>query len=259
MAGIAVLGVGAATVLPTGGALADGWGGYANGAIPLSALSKVGGVYLRSDAAAAMVALRDAYISSLGISLEIEEGYRDYATQVALYSAYLNGAGNLAAYPGTSNHGWGLAVDFKYPMDRQGNRAFDWMLKNSTGYGWWCAGQRFSQIEAWHWEYNGVFTPRGFDIAEEKDMFYVHARSNPTVHYCVYHDGNGRLRMRVAGFNEWAFRAAAGGVSTPGDDDVLIGLAAECGYQYMVPNPPIAPTIDQVKAGLQEVLSTQPR
>ena len=37
--------------------------------------------------------------------------YRDYATQQEFYNDYLNGTGNLAAVPGTSNHGWGDAVD----------------------------------------------------------------------------------------------------------------------------------------------------
>lgn len=40
-----------------------------------------------------------------------KSSYRTYEQQVELYNAYLNGTGNLAAVPGTSNHGWGLAVD----------------------------------------------------------------------------------------------------------------------------------------------------
>jgi hypothetical protein len=40
-----------------------------------------------------------------------KSSYRTYDQQVELYRAYLNGTGNLAAKPGTSNHGWGLAVD----------------------------------------------------------------------------------------------------------------------------------------------------
>ena len=37
--------------------------------------------------------------------------YRSYEEQQELYEDYLNGTGNLAAVPGTSNHGWGTAVD----------------------------------------------------------------------------------------------------------------------------------------------------
>lgn len=40
-----------------------------------------------------------------------KSSYRSYAQQVELYQMYLNGTGNLAARPGTSNHGWGTAVD----------------------------------------------------------------------------------------------------------------------------------------------------
>jgi D-alanyl-D-alanine carboxypeptidase len=38
--------------------------------------------------------------------------YRTYDQQVYLYNEYQAGRGALAAQPGTSNHGWGLAVDF---------------------------------------------------------------------------------------------------------------------------------------------------
>jgi hypothetical protein len=44
--------------------------------------------------------------------------YRDLAHQRELYSLYLSGQGNLAAVPGTSNHGWGLAVDLATPTMR---------------------------------------------------------------------------------------------------------------------------------------------
>lgn len=39
--------------------------------------------------------------------------YRTYDQQVYLWNLYLSGRGNLAARPGTSNHGWGLAVDLQ--------------------------------------------------------------------------------------------------------------------------------------------------
>lgn len=42
---------------------------------------------------------------------QINEGFRTYEQQAALYAKYLNGTGNLAARPGTSNHEQGEAVD----------------------------------------------------------------------------------------------------------------------------------------------------
>lgn len=43
--------------------------------------------------------------------VNIISGFRSRAEQEALYAAYLNGTGNLAAVPGTSNHEKGLAAD----------------------------------------------------------------------------------------------------------------------------------------------------
>ena len=46
-----------------------------------------------------------------GKKIEVIDGYRDYDEQNTLYNKYLNGTGNLAAKPGSSNHERGLAVD----------------------------------------------------------------------------------------------------------------------------------------------------
>lgn len=44
--------------------------------------------------------------------------YRTYTEQVALYAAYRNGTGNLAAVPGTSRHETGRALDLGDPDNR---------------------------------------------------------------------------------------------------------------------------------------------
>lgn len=46
-----------------------------------------------------------------GLKIRIVSGLRTYQQQVALYQAYLNGTGNLAARPGTSRHETGNAAD----------------------------------------------------------------------------------------------------------------------------------------------------
>jgi hypothetical protein len=40
-----------------------------------------------------------------------DSSYRDYDSQVYYWNLYQSGQGNVAAKPGTSNHGWGTAVD----------------------------------------------------------------------------------------------------------------------------------------------------
>lgn len=87
----------------------------ANGHIPLHELAAIRGGYLRRDAAAAFNAMDRA--SNLKFNVPLRPvgplgSYRSYAHQVALWNLYKSGRGNLAAVPGTSNHGWGLAVDF---------------------------------------------------------------------------------------------------------------------------------------------------
>jgi len=47
-----------------------------------------------------------------------KSSYRTYMQQVELYNLYRAGKGNLAAVPGNSNHGWGLAVDLATPAMR---------------------------------------------------------------------------------------------------------------------------------------------
>jgi hypothetical protein len=103
-------------------------------------------------------------------------GDRTYATQVSLKAS----KGNLAATPGTSNHGWGLAVDTHY-YDGNGKKkslsfsgeAYKWLFTNASKYNWenpyWAqkpsvseelgrpcvapAGKRCgSKKEVWHWE-----------------------------------------------------------------------------------------------------------
>jgi LAS superfamily LD-carboxypeptidase LdcB len=53
--------------------------------------------------------------------------------------------GGLAAVPGTSNHGWGLAVD----VDTDQAGAQQWMQANGHRFGFVEAVRR----EPWHWEF----------------------------------------------------------------------------------------------------------
>lgn len=46
-----------------------------------------------------------------GRVLKVNDGLRPYPDQVRAWEAYKAGTGPLAAYPGTSNHGRGLAAD----------------------------------------------------------------------------------------------------------------------------------------------------
>jgi hypothetical protein len=135
----------------------SGWGGFANARIPTSELTAIGdGMFLRSDAAAALGALRAAYAATFGAALPVNSAYRDWNYQAYLYDQSQHG-GNLASPPGKSNHGWALAVDFGGPIYQHKNPQFAWMEANAGVFGWVWAGALFSQVEYWHWEYSGSY------------------------------------------------------------------------------------------------------
>ena len=154
---------------PAAVAAANGsWGNFRNGEIPLSALKYVSnGYYLKPDAADAMIALRAEFQSARNKALVVNDGYRDLAEQRRLWNQYQAG-GNLAAPPGTSNHGWGLAVDLGGQVySGPGTEDHRWMRDNAGRFGWWWAGATFSQVEPWHWEFNGKWTG-GQDLQDDE-------------------------------------------------------------------------------------------
>lgn len=143
-------------------AAAGPWGGHSNGNIPLSALTTLSwapGHRLRSDAAAGFESLNQAYRARFGVNISITDSYRTLAAQQHLYET--KGPG-LAAKPGTSNHGWALAVDLGGGINSFGTAQHVWMVANGPAYGWihptW-ARQGGGREEPWHFEYDGNTTP----------------------------------------------------------------------------------------------------
>jgi LAS superfamily LD-carboxypeptidase LdcB len=130
---------------------------YANGQIPVSALCPLrsaAGHYLRADAAYAFDRLGQAYAGRFGTAICITDSYRSYAAQVSVYAR----KPGLAAVPGTSNHGWGTAVDLCGGIQSFSSAQHRWMSENASLYGWFHPGwaqQNGSKPEPWHWEYGG--------------------------------------------------------------------------------------------------------
>lgn len=93
---------------------------YANGKYPASALSPIYQGSLCKEPAAGWNAM-NVEARKLGTELYPTgsmSSYRTYEQQEYLYQQYLNGTGNLAAVPGTSNHGTGITVDVPYTYMR---------------------------------------------------------------------------------------------------------------------------------------------
>ncbi len=117
---------------------------YGNGRVPSSALQEVGatGHRLWEPAAKQLTRLiQDA--RRAGVDIGITDSYRSYEAQVdvarrkGLYSQ-----GGLAAVPGTSDHGWGMAVDLDLDSQAQA-----WMRAHGAEYGF----HEDTPREPWHW------------------------------------------------------------------------------------------------------------
>ncbi|MEU7902229.1 M15 family metallopeptidase [Actinoplanes sp. NPDC049118] len=120
--------------------------GYGNGKIPANALAKVGdtGHKLWAPAAESLNRMI-ADAKAQGVKIGITDSYRSYGEQVdvarrkGLYSQ-----GGLAAKPGTSEHGWGMATDLDL-----NNKAQAWMRANGEKYGF----VENTPREPWHWAF----------------------------------------------------------------------------------------------------------
>jgi len=139
-------------------AAASAWGGNANGRVPALLMKPVpavlpGSGFLRDDAAQQYFGLSLAFRAAVGRDLTITEGYRSYDRQVDYWNRYQAGTGNLAAYPGTSNHGWGISCDFRAGVEVAGTTAKRWMDANAPRFGWSPTGNGFSQKEPWHFDF----------------------------------------------------------------------------------------------------------
>lgn len=130
--------------------------GYGNGLIPVELLCELQfspGQRLRCDAAAQLERLNSAFAARFGRNLGVSDSYRSYAAQVATKGLKKD----LAATPGTSQHGWGLAVDLSDGIQSFGTAEHEWMRVNAPALGWdnpdW-ARQGGAKPEPWHWEYD---------------------------------------------------------------------------------------------------------
>jgi D-alanyl-D-alanine carboxypeptidase len=119
---------------------------YGNGKIPEGALGQVGqtGHKLWAPAAESLNRMvEDAKRD--GVKIGITDSYRPYTEQVDLARRKgLYSQGGLAAKPGTSEHGWGMATDLDL-----NSKALGWMRKNAGNYGFVENVPR----EPWHWAY----------------------------------------------------------------------------------------------------------
>ncbi len=142
--------VGAVAVAPPAVLNADGvpadLAHYGNGKIPPQALAPIGatGHSMWAPAAGKFEELLAA-AQAEGVDIGINDSYRTYERQVELVDRLgLYPEGGLAAVPGTSRHGWGMAVDL-----RLDGEALTWMRANAERFGF----VEDTPRETWHWAF----------------------------------------------------------------------------------------------------------
>lgn len=168
-----------------------------NGRLPDSVLAPIKGGRLEKQAAAALNA---ANVEARKVGIELlptgsQSSYRDYAAQEYFYRTMPRG---MAARPGTSDHGWGRAIDLKTPAMQA------WMRANGQRFGWHPDGLSFKPTpEPWHFVWRpGVWsgpdpgpdgkppTPEQPEPTEEEQHMRL----------AIAYEADGRVHMaRIAG------------------------------------------------------------
>lgn len=144
------------------------WGGYQNGRIPLDAMRySAHSGYMYPPASIAYDAMAQA---AGGDGLNIDGwAYRSYEDQAALDQ----GDNPIATAAGSSNHGWGLAVDIDTlvagavgPHHPGYQRAeYRWLQQHAHRWGFchpdWAQPSGGGPHEPWHWEWCAFMGPAG--------------------------------------------------------------------------------------------------
>ena len=133
--------------------------GYSNGQLPMSALCPLWGapgMMLQAGASGAFNRMSQAFAHTFGEPLCVTSSYRTYAKQVELYATMPAG---YAAVPGTSNHGWGLAVDLCGGIQVDYSPEHEWLMNHAAEFSWfhpsWALPGGPGPHEPWHWEFAG--------------------------------------------------------------------------------------------------------
>jgi len=106
------------------------------------------GQFASAEAASALTVMNADFRMVFGRDICLSDSYRSLEDQYSTKAS----KGYLAATPGTSMHGWGLAIDLcsKDVNGATGN----WIRANAGTYGWenpqWAVSSKY---EPWHWEY----------------------------------------------------------------------------------------------------------
>ncbi len=149
------------------GVLPEGTTSAPNGQLPADAVCALwDDEGLRADVALSFVELSAAFEERFGERLALTDGYRSLAEQHAVAAE----RPGFAAEPGTSDHGWGLAVDLGSGVSTGSGERYAWMREHAPSFGWenptWAQPGGSGPTEPWHWEHvEGVAAQTGVPAA----------------------------------------------------------------------------------------------
>lgn len=113
-------------------------------------------LYLKANAAWWFNKMSEDFQKHFGYPIGVTDAYRTLASQVRLKKE----KGPFAAKPGTSNHGWGVALDLGTRINSFTSAEHKWMVAHGHEYGWvnpaWARDNNpgNGQQEPWHWEHD---------------------------------------------------------------------------------------------------------
>ncbi len=173
------------------------------------------GVPLRREAAGALDALAFFYEREFGKPLTASEGMRSIEMQRYYYDRYINrrAGWTVAAVPGTSNHGWGLAVDLAGPLTSAGTAEHAWTAAHAPLFGWEWTGRGFG--EPWHFDYSGA----GVTAEQRADYLRRGGATPEPVRVLKRADIDTGRVVRIAGHGTRCWLLHSGGVLECATDD----------------------------------------
>lgn len=126
---------------------------------PITVKGQTSGEHALNSTAAAAYEKMVAAAKKEGVEWGITDSYRTYDVQNRIFDwdffkrtnkkRKKGTSGTPVAYPGTSNHGWGSAVDLKV---KYGDAAHTWLTQNASKFGF-SNPFKNPKTEPWHWEH----------------------------------------------------------------------------------------------------------
>lgn len=198
------------------------------------------GVQFTPDAAASFRRAEGSWRAKTGREqIDCNSTYRDYGLQLSMYQAWTAWTEGRGPKP---NHSRAIHPDFSIHCRGTALDSDDWVIPGFIAHmeeHGWIRTAASDPTERHHFEYQwwrdkhyGETVEPATDHAllrrQKEDVMYVKSNQADDV-YCVYTDPNGRVGMRLTGYQEAQF-ALQGGLVIAANPAAITTLGVETGY-----------------------------